>query len=106
MLFLQPSLSWKWLEFSALFLLLEIFHPGGSQAHRGTLILYPGLGQAQILHVDSTCKPVAEDTRTSPNSLETHPVRKRGHIGHLRALSPWINVWMDICKGEYLCVYV
>ena len=42
---------------SILFLLLEIFfYPGGSQAHRGTLLLYPGLGQAQILHVDSTCK--------------------------------------------------
>src|SRR6218665_885957 len=40
----------------ALFLLLEIFYSGGSQARRGTLLLYPGLGQAQILHVDSTCK--------------------------------------------------
>jgi len=39
-----------------LFLLLKFFYPGGSQAHRGTLLLYPGLGQAQILHVDSTCK--------------------------------------------------
>src|SRR6218665_1653460 len=53
----RPSfhICWEWFEFSALFLVLEIFYPGGSQAHRGTL-LYPGLGQAQILHVGSTCK--------------------------------------------------
>jgi len=38
-------------------MLLEFFYPGGLQAHRETLLLYPaGLGQAQILHVDSTCK--------------------------------------------------
>ena len=30
--------------------------PGGSQAHRGTLLFYCGLGQAQILYVDSTWK--------------------------------------------------
>jgi len=43
-----------------------------------------------------------QDTRASPNSLETHLVRKWGDIGHLRALSPWRNEWMDwyiyICK--------
>src|SRR6218665_2910607 len=40
-------------------------------------------------------RAVAQDTRASPNSLETHLVRKRGDIGHLRALIPWINGWMD-----------
>src|SRR6218665_1077820 len=30
--------------------------PGGSQAHRGTILFYCGLGQALILYVDSTCK--------------------------------------------------
>jgi len=29
------------------------------------------------------------------DSLESHLVRKWGDIGHLRALSPWINGWMD-----------
>ena len=33
----------------------------------------------------------AQDTRAGPNSLETHLMRKWGDIGHLRALSPWIN---------------
>jgi len=27
----------------------HVFHPGGLQAHRGTLLLYPGLGQAQTI---------------------------------------------------------
>jgi len=36
----------------------------------------------------------AQDTRASFNSLETHLVRKWEDIGHLRALSPWINGWM------------
>ena len=68
----------KWFEFSALFLLLKIFYPGGSQAHRGTLLLYPGLGQAQILHVDSTCKTCGgvnlwDTAATNKNSI-THGV--------------------------------
>ena len=36
-----------------------------------------------------------QDTRASPNSLETHLVRKWGDIGHLRSLIPWNNGWMD-----------
>src|SRR6218665_1632320 len=52
----SSTLAWLFYSCSALFLLLEIFYPGGSQAHHRTLLLYPGLGQAQILHVDSTCK--------------------------------------------------
>ena len=36
----------------------------------------------------------AQDTRVSPNSLETHLVRKWGDIGHLWALSPWSSGWM------------
>ena len=41
----------------------------------------------------------AQDTRAcSPNSLETHLVRKRADIVHLRALSPWSNGWMEIDK--------
>src|SRR6218665_3061951 len=37
----------------------------------------------------------AQDTRASPNSLETHIVRKLWGIGHLRAHSPWSNGWME-----------
>ena len=33
--------------------------------------------------------------QSQPNSLETHLVTKWGDIGHQRALSPWINGWMD-----------
>jgi len=29
--------------------------------------------------------------QSQPNSLETHPVRKGGDIGHQGELSPWIN---------------
>src|SRR6218665_3528491 len=34
------------------------------------------------------------DTRDSPNSLETHLVRKRWDIGLLRAMSPWMTMMM------------
>src|SRR6218665_2347530 len=43
-----------------------------------------------------------QDTRASPNSLETHLVRKRGDIGHLRAPRPWSNGWMD---GMNICMF-
>src|SRR6218665_644568 len=37
----------------------------------------------------------AQDTRASPNTLETHLVRKRWDIGLLRALRPWLYGWME-----------
>ena len=37
----------------------------------------------------------AQDTRASPNSLETHLVRKWEDIGHIRVLRPWMDEWMD-----------
>src|SRR6218665_4217185 len=43
----------------------------------------------------------AQDTRASPNSLETHLVRKTVR-GHLRELSPWSNGWMD---GMNICMF-
>ena len=44
----------------------------------------------------------AQDTRASPNSLETHLVRKWGEIGHLWALTPWINGWMDGFPSKFI----
>ena len=36
-----------------------------------------------------------QDTIASPNSLETHLVRKWWEIMHLRTLSPWSNGWIN-----------
>jgi len=41
-------------------------------------------------------KRKAMDTNTGGKSLETHLLRKWRDIGHLRALSPWSNGWMDL----------
>jgi len=41
--------------------------------------------------IDTKTRAKAQDTIASPNSLETHLVRKRRDIGHIRALSPWMN---------------
>ena len=38
-------------------------------------------------------------TRANPNSQETQAVKKWRHIGHLQALSPWSNVWIDVFGG-------
>jgi len=43
----------------------------------------------------TTTTAKAQDTRASPNSLETHRVRRWEDIGHLGTLSPWSNGWMD-----------
>ena len=40
-------------------------------------------------------KPRIPEPVLTPNSQETHIVRKCGNIGHLRALSSWSNGWMD-----------
>jgi len=44
----------------------------------------------------------AQYTKASLNSLETHLVRKWRDIGHLRALSPWSNGWMDESIHPYI----
>ena len=41
--------------------------------------------------------PTRAKNKASPNSLETHLVKKWGDIGHLRALSPWSNGCLDVC---------
>jgi len=69
--------------------LLEIFYPGGSQAHSGTLLLYPGLRQAQILHVDSTCKTCGGVTGIAKKKIEIAsenpdvPLLKRVEAGYI-----------------------
>jgi len=42
-----------------------------------------------------------QDTRASPNSLETYQLRKWGHIRYLRALSQRSNGWMDGWMNGY-----
>ena len=44
-----------------------------------------------------------QDTRASPNSLETHLVRKWRDIGHLPVLSTWRDGLMDIYLTAWSC---